>query len=75
MRFPVTTGRRGATLAWRRTSHGAATGVPSLLRARLLASELDARTGDVRAAARALAGDAERIGMRAVASAARDLAG
>ncbi|HEY5842318.1 MAG TPA: BTAD domain-containing putative transcriptional regulator [Mycobacterium sp.] len=50
-------------------------GVPSLLRARLLACELDARTGDVRAAARALADDAERIGMRSVASAARDLAG
>jgi hypothetical protein len=50
-------------------------GVPSLLRARLLACELDAGTGDVSGAARALADDAERIGLRGVAAAARRLAG
>ena len=50
-------------------------GVPSLLRARLLACELDAEAGDVSAAARELADDAERIGMRGVAAAARRLAG
>ena len=50
-------------------------GLPSLLRARLLACELDGQSGDVGAAARALADDAERLGMRGVAADARRPAG
>lgn len=67
----TTAARADVTRAARIAAEGG--GVPSSLRCRLLSCELDAASGDVSGAALQLAEEADALGMRGVAAAAREL--